>query len=375
MSNKILSLLLLAMLVMTACSKDDDNNTGSTPAPASEQGAPVQMLVVFDCNQLGDKGYADDVMTGIYQLKKLDQMLGGDSLDVQFIASNSIDAHKALTRQWLQDTTNPFYRSSYKRRLLVLTENFMTAWLTDFRDLFQPTDEVLLLKVNADDVAAAAQASALGSRVHGLNISAAWSAHRFCQVVKQRKREAEAVGKSFNIDFVPIFRLYAPSVVSYRDSIEEVMTSELGTTATNAHIYLSRKAGESAYSVEEQTSYLQLAYRQCLSMQAYHEELDVNFCVTDLGSASAGFDYFLMSDHSNAFSTLMLDATPIEGLTSRMCIRRRFGTALVTWATQWLATPAAMPAFTSHNHDDGYQDDNLDEYLNTDAEETSEVRR
>ena len=90
MSNgKLWGLLFLTVLLIAACSKNDDNE----PQPEPKTKAPFLVNVMFAPGQLGDKGFADNVMEGVNALDDLDNLWGGDSIEVRFIACWCSQSH------------------------------------------------------------------------------------------------------------------------------------------------------------------------------------------------------------------------------------------------------------------------------------------
>ena len=146
MKAKICLITVLAALLLTGC-KSDDNDT--TPAKPRER---VQVMTVFAPSQLGDMGYADRVMKGVSSLKNTN----ADGVDVSFIASDNVSTTRQMLRGWAGTTSSAVDGAVYSRRLLVLTESYMVDWLVDVKSNLKETDEVLLLKVNEDDVKTAA---------------------------------------------------------------------------------------------------------------------------------------------------------------------------------------------------------------------------
>ena len=104
-------LLLLAVLLVAACSKNEDSDPQPDPSQTVKK-APLLMNVMFAPGQLGDKGYADNVMEGVNAL------LGNDSLEVRFIAPRNLED----AQRWIKTSATSYSTEGYERRLLVLTE-------------------------------------------------------------------------------------------------------------------------------------------------------------------------------------------------------------------------------------------------------------
>lgn len=355
MKSKIFFLMLLVAAIATGCSKDDDDN--GTPGQETATGATMSVTVVFAPGQLGDMGFADNVLEGVYRLKVLDHQAQPDTIDVNYLAGADLDAAKEMMEDWFDNGYNIYTAKPYERRLLVLTEPFMVDWMEPLKERFLDIDEVLVLKMNQDDVAKAAARLGLGSRLHGLNISAASSARRYCQYIRQTIEEAEENHqaeiesgeaseddpdyKPLNCDNMCYFRLYEPDKVALRDSVYEVLKEELGGRTEIVFNFMATTVGDGIYTGEEQNSILQEAYKYGQLLSDLYTEERSRFHFADLGSAAQGLGYYFMGRQSDV-DVLSLDTQ----LASQWWVRRDFGTALFNWTAQWMRSDAiaTMPA-------------------------------
>lgn len=355
MKSKIFFLMLLVAAIATGCSKDDDDN--GTPARETATGATMSVTVVFAPGQLGDMGFADNVLEGVYRLKVLDHQAQPDTIDVNYLAGADLDAAKEMVEDWFDDAYNIYTAKPFERRLLVLTEPFMVDWMEPLKERFLDIDEVLVLKMNKDDVDKAATRLGLGSRLHGLNISAASSARRYCQYIRQTIQEAEEEHeaeiesgeasdddpdyKPLNCDNMCYFRLYEPDKVALRDSVYEVLKEELGGRTEIVFNFMATTVGDGIYTGKEQNSILQEAYKYGQLLSDLYTEERSRFHFADLGSAAQGLGYYFMGRQSDV-DVLSLDTQ----LASQWWVRRDFGTALFNWTAQWMRSDAiaTMPA-------------------------------
>lgn len=355
MKSKIFFLMLLVAAIATGCSKDDDDN--GTPGQETATGATMSVTVVFAPGQLGDMGFADNVLEGVYRLKVLDHQAQPDTIDVNYLAGADLDAAKEMMEDWFDNGYNIYTAKPYERRLLVLTEPFMVDWMEPLKERFLDIDEVLVLKMNKDDVDKAATRLGLGSRLHGLNISAASSARRYCQYIRQTIEEAEENHqaeiesgeaseddpdyKPLNCDNMCYFRLYEPDKVALRDSVYEVLKEELGGRTEIVFNFMATTVGDGIYTGEEQNSILQEAYKYGQLLSDLYTEERSRFHFADLGSAAQGLGYYFMGRQSDV-DVLSLDTQ----LASQWWVRRDFGTALFNWTAQWMRSDAiaTMPA-------------------------------
>lgn len=355
MKSKIFFLMLLVASIATSCSKDDDDN--GTPGQETATGATMSVTVVFAPGQLGDMGFADNVLEGVYRLKVLDHQAQPDTIDVNYLAGADLDAAKEMVEDWFDNGYNIYTAKPFERRLLVLTEPFMVDWLEPLKERFLDIDEVLVLKMNKDDVDKAATRLGLAARLHGLNISAASSARRYCQYIWQTIQEAEEEHeaeiesgkasdddpdyKPLNCDNMCYFRLYEPDKVALRDSVYEVLKEELGGRTEIVFNFMVTTVGDGIYTGEEQNSILQEAYKYGQLLSDLYTEERSRFHFADLGSAAQGLGYYFMGRQSDV-DVLSLDTQ----LASQWWVRRDFGTALFNWTAQWMRSDAiaTMPA-------------------------------
>lgn len=344
-------LLLLALTLATACSKDEENESLPTP-PETEKKVPFLVNVMFAPGQLGDKGYADNVMEGVNALDALDDLLGGDSLDVHFIAPRNLED----AQRWMNTSGTAYSSQNYKRRLLVLTEPYMTDLFNLIKDVLQPTDEVLILKMEKDDIAQVAQQFSLGNRVHGLNISASAPTRRFCQYIRHWIEHSEFPVPPFIQ--VPVYRLYEEVAYPYRDGMMEAIQQEMGDRIQFVHIGLSSLEDIGIVMDGSSQSMVEAAYEAAQIAQVSVQSSGCPFVLVDLGAGNAGWDYYLLSQaySSSPLRTLILDAQQATRL-DRFFINRKFGTALKEWVQDWMSKPAgAMVPQVTHSGDDYYTD-------------------
>lgn len=355
-------LTMLTFLISVACS---DDNPLEEPLPLQEHGVPFQVTVVFAPGQLGDKGYADNVMIGVGLLNgfagsQADSIVAGtDSCNVQFISTFDTDDTRKVLKSWAGKPANPFYEGDYKRRLLVLTEYFMIDWLADISDTLRPDDEVLLLKVNESDVRQAAATYGLEGRLHGLNISAAHLVRKYCRYMEWciEYLQDEEFDSHYNISVIPYYRLYDTDVVTYRDSVYETLAEELGEGSEIQVNSILRKNDTSTYSVLVGSNVMQMAYRFGQLMQQAYKEKGYSFAVTDLGSGNTGWNYYVFGqDDPTMFEMLMLDTQEVVRLNLHY-IYRRWDTAIYQWGKEWMSHQTGqMPAMKLYTHGDMCED-------------------
>ena len=344
---------------MACGSGDDEPQAVVAPKPPLHE-----VMVVFAPGQLGDLGYADNVMTGVNQLlsSTTDEGSSNDSLEVRFISPWNLSSMEEDINHWAETAESLFDNITYSRRLLVLTEPFMTSMLATVGYKLRPTDEVLLLKAGEEDVRQAAETYSLDGRLHGLNISAANSARRYCQYIEQFIRFNQLYNDSIvSRDNMAYYRLYDSSYSVYRDSVYETLQETFGSSTHFILKTLSDKQGEGIFSIEFQNSIIDAAYFLASLQQSMFEEIHAGFTIIDLGAGNAGWDYWLLSRNSAddvGFQTLVVDGQE-SLLHNRCCITRSFGDALADWCMAWKSSEAgSMPLSITHTGGD-YCTDNI----------------
>lgn len=344
------------------------------PQPEIGQGAEYQIIVVFAPGQLGDKGYADNVMLGISLLERSasnpvdsTSIAEKDSCDVQFISTFDIGDTRKVMKAWAEKPANPFYEGDYRRRLLVLTEYFMMEWLEDIKDILRPDDEVLLLKVNDEDVRQAAATYGLEGRLHGLNISAARAARNFYRYMTWTIDVINEYGYTYTNQVLPYYRLYDTDAVTYRDSVYEVLTEELEAGKEIQFNSILRKSDTNTYSVLLGSSVIQTAYQ--FAQQMYQDFIDYGyyFAITDLGSGIAGWNYYVfgLGQSNMMFNMLMFDTEEIATLND-CYIFRRWDKALYEWGQEWMSRQTGdMPEMKLYSNGDMCEDNipNIDDFF------------
>ena len=70
MLNRLTYLFVLFALVLTSCSKSDEDDQQPTPDVQPAKGATLQVMVAFAPGQLGDQGFADNVMKSVVLMQQ-----------------------------------------------------------------------------------------------------------------------------------------------------------------------------------------------------------------------------------------------------------------------------------------------------------------
>ena len=353
MIRRLLPLLLLPVLLLSGCKKEPVD-----PEPETDDGAPIEIMVVFAPGQLGDRGYADDVMDGINSLDIFDDITETDTLDIRFLTPLNVEEARSAIVEWAESPSHPFSPGEYERRLLVLTEPFMAGLLSDVKDKLRPADEVLLLKLEEEDIAQIANQFGLGNRVHGLNISAATPAVKFCQYMRFADTDDDP---HTNHLFVPFLRLYDNKQYPYRDGIVETVEKEMGDGTQLLLYNLSDQEGEGIYTEGSTQTIIEAAFEWASMVKASAESSGCPYVIVDLGAGNAGWDYFLLGESGiwDGCVTLMLDSisNTLSLAMKRFYIKRHFGMALMYWVYDWWDKPVGeMDRQVTHTDSFWYED-------------------
>ncbi|MGN1243905.1 MAG: hypothetical protein ACI4TQ_01750, partial [Alloprevotella sp.] len=94
----------LAALTLAACSDDE-----ATQPPTPQQAAPLQVCVVFEPDELGGQGYADNVLRGIEQVNRIDPATGKERLDMRLMSLPTTAETSRQLNLWINDRANSFY--------------------------------------------------------------------------------------------------------------------------------------------------------------------------------------------------------------------------------------------------------------------------
>lgn len=332
---------------MTACS-DDETENGSATGVAS----PMQVLVVFEPGELGDQGFADDVLRGTQQIEASQSGAGQRVADVEFWSLEDAATTASAIATWQQHRQNPFYDGAeYARRLIVLTQPTLLRYLDPA--MLDATDDVLLLDASPSLLEDARYAS-LDGRLSILNISAASSAHRFCDLLENWSAESD----DDSYTHVLLQRWYEDA--EPQDSVAQVLKERLG-----AYVLRSMSSVENDTTMDfkkDYSSYLGYLLASSINEDDADEngedEGEYGACIIDMGAANAGFDMYLLL-HNPQLPFLLVDAESSLSR-SRYAITRHFGRALQEWVAEWLRQPAdAQPRLVWHGGWDGYSTNDI----------------
>ena len=340
MKTKNLFIVLSALLCLISCSDDDDNNGTTETAIHCDK----QVTIVFDPGQLGDRGYADDILRGIQEYAN---GKGKEKVDLQFIALDDKEATVEQLAMWAKDRSNPFYpETDYKRRLLILTEPTQISWI--YEKEIDEDDEILFLD-SPQSWIDGIDAEGQEDHLHIINISAAASAEKFCRLYDQLRE----ISNDTTMEDIITLRWH--DWVVYQDSIDEAIVQHYGSSFLTNDLYLESMI-EELYDEDSHNKLITTSYQLAGIFCNYAAPVAI---LSDLGTGNLGFDYYLNTHNNQTALTLLVDAEASD-IANRFVIRRHFGRATADFIDRWTKSEVgAMPYIEWHGAWDGYCEDNI----------------
>ena len=345
--------ILTGASILASCSDSKDgNDTPLEPAISHT----LQVTMVFEPQELGDNGYADRVMAGLERLRKADLEDNVENVNIQFISTYDDETTLELLVNWMHEYHSPFSNQVFDRRLLILTEEYMTTWLDSISSHLQSTDEVLVLKTVSDNIDYWAKKTGLGPRLHGLNITAASSVKKFLNMMI-------AKGYTSSPEWRLSYLLRKQDHREYHDSIYETINDMFPELECNNYFVFTDDSTKSLLVNDSKNNINEDIY---LYVGLVHQLLEyVNlygFTISDLGIYNSAYDYYLMGtvyeESKSHLQVLMLDTE--QNFIPRFCINRLFDKAIYEWVNKWWSLASgSMPSMTTHGGWDNYLKDNI----------------
>ena len=330
----ILGIASLLMLTLTSCGKDGDDDS-TVPA----DGAPgVEICIVFSPHELGDRGYADRVLTGMYlfdqQLSKVDN----SRVQLRYIAVGDTVAVRNELLRWDKQGTSPYTRRAYERRLLILTDRSLLHLLIDVP--LGETDEVLVMNVADQYFQQTPKAGWLGTRLHLLNVSAAEAARKFC-----RRIDSETTADSWRQREIRLLQGREQTEV-LADSISQAVDEYFGDNISK-QIYSTEYLGTGNEAFNN-------AYIMGIVVR------NGSYAICNWASLNAALFANLYLEGFDDAEVVFLDTEIDESSRWFPTIVRHYDRALCQWLERWLMAPiATMPQKEWHGAWDGYTTDNI----------------
>ena len=338
-------LLTAAVLLLTAsCSKDDDEPQQVNPPAAA--GARLQVMMVFAPGQLGDGGYADGLLQGASALELPEAMESWtDTIDVHFISLYSVADTRQALKNWAATAAHPFYESTYERRLLVLTEPYMTAWLSEVKGYLRETDEVLIMKADEAYTQRIADTYGLGNRAHGANFDMTEAITLYCDGIRTFINSDEVEPGFFGEKpEIVLFRRFTAAQNYYCDGIEAIIRQQLGNDVNLTVYALSDYVDAEDLNEETNVAYIQAAYTAAAKLDQHFRQTGYGFVIADLGTCNSGMLNYMLGTPLYHYEVLMLDNSIYTY--NYMAICRNGFAVILQWLKDWMDHSAGtMPRF------------------------------
>jgi len=333
-------LVCLTVILLSSCSKEEGESVVAQSVPG------VEICVVFSPGALGDQGYADRVLTGLFLFD--DQLASEDYDHVQLRYITAADddiVHSELLR-WNEQGTSPYSRQAYERRLLVLTDQKQLAYLADTP--LSETDEVLVMNVIDEIFEQAPRADWLGSRLHLLNISAAESARKLCRLIDHDTSHPDS---PHGYRQRGVWLLQGDEGELLTDSIAQVIGEYYqGNIETTVIPSFMVGDGNDAFQNTYEIGYT-----------IDHVDFgDCSYAVCNWGAYNAALYAYFQLWGKDEKEIIFVDTKIADSTDDFPTIIRDYDRALSQWLARWVSAPAAtMPQKEWHGAWDGYVTDNI----------------
>lgn len=323
--------LLLGLVCLAACSKDDDTSKPQTPED-SQTIAPLQVTIVFEPGHLGAMCTNDYLLMDVEELVNTHK----DSLVSSFICMTTFNETKQAIKDW---ASLAYGADKRQRRLLILTDPALMQVIEGVQ--LQETDHVLLLKTWLEE---AKQVGPAG-RTHVLNISHANAVRKAVEHRNAIYMEdyADIIGSLNKIEKGP-YRVYRLNDgVHYADSIVETLREIVPEDTWFYNI------GESALIEEDEYEDL-YGISEEVYMHAYfiwNEPIDEKeMCMPvqfiDYGVFNRSYEWYWITHRDSPWKPQCIiigeignSEEPLDYIIPKYNLK--------SWITRWMANPDAMP--------------------------------
>lgn len=346
----LIFLLLIAVSLVSSCSSDDESDNLTDGASSSV--APLQVTIVFEPGQLGDKGTNDLLQREFFNFADAHK----DSAATTFVSLPTYKATIQAVRDWAAGTyeVNGQWsmpngqKAAHRHRLLVLTSPALGQVLTGLT--LRETDRVLMLSTPL------AEAKKIGpaGRTHVMNISLAAGVNRFLDRVYRYFGQFYDMVDAAKIHDGP-FRIYHLDDVLYADSISEAIHKRFPSLPDNEDGILATsivKPDDAEKDEQQDIAYMLAALLHSADGDTEGltaDDLWQSAAVVSLGIANQSYDYYFFTHRTNVNSLLVGERTNVDSRCDY--VSPRF--PLQAWLTAWAADPENRPEEEWHGDWDG----------------------
>ena len=334
-------MMTMLLLTLIACSKDDGDDNAAATAPG------VEVCIVFAPKELGDRGYADRVLTGMHQFDMQLTDEDYDRVQLRYIAVSDTDAVKNELRLWDRQGTSPYNLRAYERRLLVLTDVRLLPYLAETP--LSDTDEVLVMNVANQRFDETAKAVQLGSRLHLLSISAAEATRKLCRHIDYETSHPEEVG----------MQRYKSVILFQGHDYDELLADSIAKVFSEYRPDYSCAVIPSDSAIGTGNDAYAQAYTIACFISQYNAEA-CSYAVCNWSSYNAAFFAAFHIWGTGIVEAIFLDTAIGNSASQFPTIIRHYDRALCQWLQRWLSAPVgAMPEREWHGAWDGFTTDNI----------------
>ena len=334
-----LTLALIAATLITACNNDDDDDSGKSPETSSS--AALQVAVVFEPGELGDRSTNDWLQGELADFAKAHN----EQVATQFISMPTDAATTQALRTWVTAALggSAAETAAESHRLLVLTSPAQASLLSGVE--LRQTDRVLMLCTPLADARKVGPAG----RTHVLNVSLADGVNRFIDRWYFWFRQYRELFEPQDIHDGP-FRIFHKTAVNYADSIVEAVQKRFPALRTGDEegIWMS-----SLSVIDDDPQQFAYALAGLLDMLVEAEgftddALIQSLTIASLGIANQSFDYYYFT-HTSGRNLLVGERANADSNCDYVAPRY----PLKAWLDAWAANPDGQPEEEWHGAWDG----------------------
>ncbi len=329
--KKICMLCMLCLPFIAACNNDDDEPV--SPETTTTTVEPLEVTLVFEPGQLGDRSMNDQLLTDLYAFGAANK----DSVATSFISYSSFAETQQALRLWAESAHG---RPQRNERLLVLAAPSLAPLLANIN--LKETDRLLLLRTPLSDAKAVGPAG----RTHVMNVSLKSVIQTF---IDREMTYYATLHDDYDPDEIyegPFRIIRNNATVTYADSIVEAFQERFPDQP------LSDDPDEGIWQsgitdgTKDNAGYAQeLAYSLAVLFDEaesddFDDELHQHIGVVDLGMGNVGFEYYYFTHSESSTRTLLVGNV--------LNVDSRLDYAIVhiplkEWLQGWLTHPEEQP--------------------------------
>ena len=227
----------------------------------------------------------------------------------------------------------------------MLTEPYMTAWLSEVKGYLRETDEVLIMKADEAYTQRIADTYGLGNRAHGANFDMTEAIGLYCDGIRTFINSDEVEPGFFGEKpEIVLFRRFTAAQNYYCDGIEDIIRQQLGNDVNLTVYALSDYVDAEDLNEETNVAYIQAAYTAAAKLDQHFRQTGYGFVIADLGTCNSGMLNYMLGTPLYHYEVLMLDNSIYTY--NYMAICRNGFAVILQWLKDWMDHSAGtMPRF------------------------------